>query len=211
MFLVTADSVSIVGINSVSADSLMQALEMPQNILLMPSRSISDKLMALEEIDDVIIQKKFPNVVEVHVYEKQLSGYVPYLHNYLCVDHECRVRDVTSEAIGLPVIHGLKFDSFRLGEALTVNDTEAFDTVVYILKLFSKYGVDYVDSIDAADPQNIRLSAYNVSVEFGPIKDADEKLRSLDEILDKLPDVASVAGMLDISDIKRHYIFKVLT
>jgi cell division septal protein FtsQ len=211
IFLVTAESVTIVGINNISADTVMQALAVPQNILFVPDQRVRDALIALDEVDSVVIQKRFPNIVEVQVYEKQLSGYVPYLQDYLCVDHECRVRYITDEALGLPVIYGLRFDGFRLGETLTVKNNAAFDTAIFMLKLLSKYDIDYIYSIDVADSSNIILGAYNMNVEFGATKYADEKLRTLNEILDQLPDARDMAGVLDISNIKRHYIFKVLT
>ena len=141
-------------------------------------------------------------------------GYVPYLDSYLYIDMNGKVLSVTASANdSLPVIEGLKFKQFVVGDYLKTDNNDAFNTVTRLVKLIKKYelGDRFINKIDVAKLDDIHLYTNNVYVAFGSINEADEKIRILKEIIANLHVAEDVKGQLDISVIGRQYIFTVLT
>ena len=58
----------------------------------------------------------------------------------------------------LPVVKGLKFETFKVGEFLSVENEEQFSTTTQIIKVIKNAGMlDIVSEIDISDLTNIRL------------------------------------------------------
>ncbi|MDR1559221.1 MAG: cell division protein FtsQ/DivIB [Clostridiales bacterium] len=141
-------------------------------------------------------------------------GYVPYADSFLRVDMDGKVLSVTDAADGdLPVLEGIKFTRFTIGDYLRTENNEAFKTTAILIKLFKKYelGDEFISKIDIANLNDIHLYTKNIDVAFGSVKDADEKIRTLKEIIANLRVAEDVKGLLDIRVIGRQYIFSVLT
>jgi len=141
-------------------------------------------------------------------------GYIPYLSSFLYIDMNGKVLSVTDNTSGnLPVIEGLSYNRFVLGETLKTNDNSAFNTIAYLVKLCNKYqlGDNFISKVDVTNLENIHLYTKNVYVTFGSMESADEKIRTLKEIITNLHVAEGVKGLLDISVIGRQYIFTVLT
>ena len=141
-------------------------------------------------------------------------GYVPYVDSFLCIDMDGKVLSVTDSVYdNLPVIEGLRFNNFTIGSYLETDNSEVFNTVASLILLFKKYelGENFINKINVADLDDIHLYTNNVEVAFGSEEDADEKIRTLKEIIANLHVAENVKGLLDIRVIGRQYIFTVLT
>ena len=154
------------------------------------------------------------DTVAVSNKESYSCGYVPYVDSFLCIDIDGKVLSVTDAVYNnLPIIEGLKFKNFAVGSYLETDNNEVFNTIAMLVKLFNKYelGENFISKIDVANLDNIYLYTNNVEVAFGSNKDADEKIRTLKEIMANLHVAENVKGLLDIRVIGRQYIFTVLT
>ena len=141
-------------------------------------------------------------------------GYVPYVDTFLYIDIDGKVLAVTSAANDdLPVIDGLRFKHFKIGCYLETDNNEVFNTIASLVKLLKKYNLEenFITKINVTNLEDIHLYTDNLDVAFGSAKDADEKIRTLKEIISNLHVAENVKGLLDISVIGRQYIFKVLT
>ena len=141
-------------------------------------------------------------------------GYVPYVDTFLCIDIDGKVLAVTNAANNdLPVIEGLKFQDFEIGCYLETDNNKVFKTIASLVKLLNKYNLkgNFITKINVTNLEDIHLYTNNIDVAFGSAKDADEKIRTLKEIISNLHVAENVKGLLDISIIGRQYIFKVLT
>ncbi|MDR2649581.1 MAG: cell division protein FtsQ/DivIB [Clostridiales bacterium] len=156
-----------------------------------------------------------PGTQSVSVGDELYScGYVPYADSFLRVDIDGKVLSVTGAVNdNLPVIDGIKFTRFSIGEYLRTENDEAFKTIAILIKLFKKYelGDKFINKIYVANLDDIHLYTNNVDVALGSVKDADEKIRTLKEIMANLDVAEDVKGLLDIRVIGRQYIFSVLT
>uniref|UniRef100_UPI00405785E6 cell division protein FtsQ/DivIB n=1 Tax=Acetatifactor sp. TaxID=1872090 RepID=UPI00405785E6 len=81
-----------------------------------------------------------PDTIKITVYEKALAGYVKYMDTYMYFDKDgCVVESSSVKTVGVPQITGLTFDYLVLGEALPVEDSGIFNTILNLTKLLNKY------------------------------------------------------------------------
>ncbi len=185
------------------------------NIFAFNSLSARKNLLVNPYVKDVSIDKKFPDTIVVEISERRLSGYIEYLKGtFLYIDDAGMVLDVrTYYTEKLPIVVGLKFSDVAVGRVLEVENKNAFATVMKLSLLFNKYAIeDEVIRIDVSDDSDIHVYVYNIDVRFGDISDADQKVRTLIAILDKLPDAQTKKGFIDMRNVsKQPPIFKLLS
>jgi cell division protein FtsQ len=216
LFLVSESDLTIKGNVHIKKEDVVNAVGLgePTNILLINTARAKAKLSENKYCNSLEFNKKLPNKLIVTINEHLLSGYVPFLDSFLCVDSKGRVLQTTKSVDeDLPVIEGLNFSGFSLGEVLATDNPAAYDAIVKIIRILEKYELtdNFVERINVSNLDDIHLFIYNVDIAFGSTKDADEKIRTIKEIMSKLPNASEVAGILDMREIGRQYIFKVLT
>ena len=172
------------------------------------------KEMDLEEntyFESVDISRQFPDGLKIDIKERLVRGYVPYMGSYLYIDEFGRVLEISSGFTKqLPVVRGLSFDSFTIGEKIDADNTEAFDVMVIIAQMMTKYEVlgDVVE-IDVSDTKKITAYVGNIVINLGDISDCDRKIRTMGQIIEKIPE--GDRGTLDLSDLSKPLVFKYLT
>ena len=140
-----------------------------------------------------------PSTVIVNITEYKLRAYIPYMGNYLYINDNGRVLDVrNSFTKQLPVLVGLKFDKFSLGERLEVENPEAYDVMVELSLLFEKYSLlgDIV-KVDVSDTTDIHLYIDKIDVDFGSFENVNKKILTLIEVIKQLD--TSIAGKLNLT------------
>lgn len=211
----TVTTVEITGNNKLSVETVrnVTGLNKMPNIFAFSSYRAKKALKADQYVEKVDIVKEYPDHVKVSITERRLSGYVEYMGRYLYIDENGRVLEVAYQFTQrLPVIVGLTFQEFNVGQILEVDNQSSFDTVVTLARLFNKYDMQTdIIRVDVSKVDNIHLYIYNIDVEFGDIKDADMKIRTLKEIMEKLPNAKEVKGFLDIKNIALPPRFRLLT
>lgn len=181
------------------------------NIFLFNSGRAKSNLYTSNYIKRVKITKRLPSTIVINIEERKVRGYVPFMNRYLYIDMDGRVIDIQPEkAKQHPVIIGLKFDSFSMGDILTVNNGYSLDYVVQISKLIDAYDLnDVMLRLDVSDKDNIHLYVNKIDVLFGTIDDAYKKVATLNEVLKQID--TNEAGTLDISDTDNNPSFKLAT
>lgn len=162
-------------------------------------------------IESAKISYKLPATIAITIDERKVRGYVPYMGSYLYIDEEGRVLEVSSEMNrALPVVYGLNFSSFTLGEKIEAENKEAFDIMVNIAYLMSKYELlDMVVKIDVSNPDKILAYVNKVEVNLGDMSNGDRKIRTMAEVIKNINE--NDRGSLDLSDLSKPIIFKYLT
>ena len=150
-------------------------------------------------IEEVSIHRKLPSTITVDIKEYKLRAYVPYMGSYLYINDYGRILDTQKTfKKQLPVVEGLKFNQFTLGEVLQVDNPSAFDTVVQLSKLFAMYQLlNTIVRVDVSDENDIHFYVGKIDVEFGSFDDANKKLLTLNEVLKQLD--TSYAGVLNLT------------
>ena len=162
-------------------------------------------------IEDIKFNVKLPGTLKIDVKERKVRGYVPFMGSYLYIDEYGRVLDVqTYYKDNLPIVEGLVFDKFCLGELLQVENQKSYDVVVGISQIMTKYELlNMVLKLNVSDPEKIHIYVNNVDIFIGNLDDCDEKIRTMAAIIQKLD--KKDFGSLDLSDLSKPIIFKYKT
>ena len=181
------------------------------NIFTVTKWKLTDNLKESPYIESVEIKKELPSRVCINIVERRVRGYVPYMGSYLYIDESGRILEVAdffTEA--LPIVQGLEFKSFQLGEKIDADNAEALDVVVVISQIMTKYELlDMIVTINVSDLNNIVARINKVDVNLGTVSDCDEKIRTMAAIVREIP--KDDIGTLDLSDLSKPLVFKYLT
>ena len=178
------------------------------NIFLYDKKKAVEVLNENNYIETAEITVQLPSTIYINIEERKVRGYVPYAGSYLYIDEYGRVLDETKKT--LPVVYGLKFDQFRLGELLDAKNKESFDVVVLISQMITKYELlNNIMEINVNDPENITANINQIEIRFGSIENCEQKMAYLAQILNTIPE--KDRGVLDLSDMSRPIVFRYLS
>ena len=198
-------SVAAEGANHYTAEQLcaMIGLNEGDNILFFGKGKAAQVLEQDPYIADAKLSMRVPDTIIIEVKERKVRGYVPYMGSYLYIDEAGRVLDVQEACHeALPVVKGLAFGSFTLGEVIPVENPEALDVVLQISQMMEKYELlDIVVEIDVSNPKSIHAYVNQVQIIFGDMENGDTKIRYMAEVMKTIPE--EDRGTLDLSELDK--------
>ncbi len=170
-----------------------------KHILNISFKEVKYDLLKLPYTKEVTVKYIFPSRIMIKMLERESLGYVPFMGTYLCLDEQGQVIEQTSKKdVSLPIIKGLSFSEFKIGETLPVENEDHLLCGLQIIQGLKKYEYEKkVKAIDIYDLEQIHLYVDNLDVIIGNIGDFDKKLQWLiqtREVYDM--------GVLDLSNIK---------
>ncbi|MBQ9519291.1 MAG: FtsQ-type POTRA domain-containing protein [Firmicutes bacterium] len=198
VFYITDYTVS--GNELVSEDEILAiARDNNENIFAYSKRRTEKALEKNNYIEDAKVIKHFPRGIEVNVTERKIRGYVEFTGSYLYLSDNGLVLDVQSTiTYPAPIITGLKFDTFTVGEVLKTDNPEAFDAMIELSSLFGKYQLmNDIIKVDISNPSDIRFYCGSVQVIYGENDGSTGRILTLIEILKKLD--TDIPGTLDLT------------
>jgi hypothetical protein len=210
------NEIGVIGNGTVDQSDILERLDVSvgDNILLVNTAAARRRIMGNLYIDHVAVERVLPNRINITVRERRLVAYVEHIPgSFLFIDEVGRVLEVRSFFTEpLPLVTGLSFPSFQLGERLDVPNREAFGIVTQYAQALQRYGLGaMVTHIDVTDVFNARILFPNLEFNVGDGRDADEKVRTMVEILLSIPDVVSYRGFVDLREIAPQYFLTILT
>ncbi|MCL2217116.1 MAG: FtsQ-type POTRA domain-containing protein [Defluviitaleaceae bacterium] len=209
-------TVIIEGTSTVSVREVTERLEIQRdtNLLFFNTRAARRRVMENLYIGDVEFRRGFPDRLYVDVRERRLAAYVQHTPgSFLFLDYFGRVLEVRSYFTQpLPILEGLQFTRFQLGEILEVPDPVAFSAVVQYAQFLYQHGlIDRVTHMNVTDASNIRILV-DGRMEFnvGNAVRADEKIRTIIEVLEQMPNPEVISGFMCLREIRSEFVFVVL-
>lgn len=207
------ETIEVNGLKKVDQNQMIKDLELDKETnLLSFSKMKADYILTKNNyIESVKIKKVYPNKIIFNVKERELAGYVPYVNDYLYIDKNGFVVDIKpTYSEKLPIIKGLQFDNFTLGQTLKVENQDAFNIVMrFTNAIEGKEITSDILELNVSDLDDIHLYIGAIDVLLGNGDDIHIKINTLIEIMKKIP--LDQKGFLDIKDIKSDPIFKLLT
>lgn len=205
--------INIEGIRKYSVDEICELTGFKEgvNIFSISTGKAEDMLEDETYIDSASIVRELPNKLNITINERRVRGYIPYMGSYLYIDEFGRVLEINSAVTEpLPVVTGLEFSSFTLGERIDCDNSEVFDIVVTIAQVMTKYEMlDTVVRIDLSNTDKIMAYVRKIEINLGDGTNCDEKIRTMSEAIKQIPE--NDRGTLDLSDMSKPIVFKYLT
>jgi len=201
-------TINLTGNSLVTKDEILRCINYNKssNFFSLFFSKIDKKIRKLPQVDDVKIKYSFPNEIDIQIEEMKISGYIPYLDDYIFLDATGKVIAVRKSTIqNVPLIEGLTFTNFMVGQVLDVEESESLGVVIELANIFSKYGItDRIKSINIYDIDDIRVTIDEIEVIIGKMDNGDYKIREAIEILTKLN---GLKGFLDVSSSSNRSVF----
>lgn len=213
--IIINNNVIINGLENVSKEEILKLIDLQENnklIIFSTNKAKKTILKKNHYIEDVSIKVNYlKSELEITVKERTLSGYVEDKGNYLYIDDNGIVVDIkTFYKKNLPILVGLKFDKFVLGERLKVKNELSFETLVNLNKKLNKYNMESeVLRVNVEDLNDILIFVGNVIVKLGDSNNLDEKIVFLKGILPNIPN-QEMKWILDIDNEKKMALLKLM-
>lgn len=161
--------------------------------------SVKRKLLELPYISSATIKYEFPGKIVISVAEKAPYVYVMFKGTYLCLNERGQVIEQSQEKYHeLPVIEGIKFESFKVGDTLPfLNEEYWFVAQEAMSAIIRNNYVHKINQIDVHNMEEIHLYVDKLDVIMGDIGDFDKKIVGLTQIYEG---EGFSVGQLDLSN-----------
>ncbi|MCQ2749164.1 MAG: FtsQ-type POTRA domain-containing protein [Clostridia bacterium] len=201
--------VNVSGLSTVSQEDIEKAIgyDKEKNLFILLMGGIKEKVLTIPEVKDVQYKLEGLRTLNIKVNEIRVAGYIPYLNEYVYIDSDGKVVDISREKReGIPLIEGLDFSSFSLGKLLDVSNEESLKIIIEVTNVLNKYDISsMIDSIDVNDSENISLFVGSIEVGIGTIEECDHKIRMAMEAIKNLE---GAKGYLDVNSSNEKIYFK---
>ena len=188
-----------------SAEILRSAgIEEGTNIFAFNTRRAKEYLYNNTYIRSIdIVRNYFERSLEINIVERQLRGYVRFRDNtYLFIDRDGMVLESrTSFTERHPVIEGLRFNEFTVGQYLNVENYDALESMLILSELFEEFDIHQdIIRIDLSRENEIHFYYGNINIQMGSRRDLDLKIRKMMAILPELEAYKHIGGFLHMQD-----------
>ncbi len=161
-------------------------------------KKIQEEFPYIEEVD---IQKKIFNKINIAVTEAKPSSVVEYNGRYLVLSKSGKVIEINNQNKykDIPEILGVKLKNVKLSSKIQYQDGNLAKYPDKILEGIGKYKISDIKKIDISDTTSIKLIRSNgFSIIIGTFADIEYKLQTAADILSKNVR-ENVSGTLDVS------------
>lgn len=141
-------------------------------------------------IEDYRINFKSPKKIELEVYEKSIVACVEYMSSYMYFDKDGILVESSTEKLDkIPIVKNLRIDNFVLYKKLGVDDEEIFKEILNLTQALSLKEI-FVDYIVYNSSENVSAKINDILIEFGSIRDINDKILVLSDILPQIKDLS---------------------
>ncbi len=180
------DTVKVEGTQAYSDEEIRQAVftrRFSDNELFFEIYRKIYGINKLPLIEDIEVTYENMHTVLLHVYDKAISGCIRYMGQYVYFDKDGIVLQSTEEKKeGVPVVTGIQFGTFTVGEAFNVKDNSLFAAIMNLSQLIAHYGIE-VNRIHVTDGA-VALYSGDILVMLGKKEMYDDEMSALSSVLE---------------------------
>ncbi|HOE57398.1 MAG TPA: FtsQ-type POTRA domain-containing protein [Bacillota bacterium] len=180
------------GNNNVTREEIIKlsSIYYGENIFRINKRNSMKSIFQNPYVKMIKIKRIMPNKVIIEIIEREIMAYVPYVGSYLNIDDEGMILEINPamKHPDLPVVKGLKFDTFKVGEILSIDHKEQFSTTTLMIKEIKGAGMlGLISEIDISELSNIRLGIREgIKANIGDIDNINYKIGFIKSIVEDL-------------------------
>ena len=152
-------------------------------------------------VEDIDVSYEGLHTVNLHVYDKTISGCIKYMGQYVYFDKDGIVlQSLQEKKEGVPVVTGIRFGDFTVGKPFNVKDDSLFATIMNLSQLIEHYHIE-IKKISVRDG-DIVLYTGNVKVFLGKKTMYDDEISALSSILETVKK-EGLRGTIDMKSYKK--------
>ena len=148
--------------------------------------SLYNKFLGINKlpfVEDIEVNYENLHTVNLHVYDKTVSGCINYMGQYIYFDRDGVVlQSMQEKKEGIPVVTGIHFVAFAVGEAFDVKDSSLFATIMNLSQLISHYKIS-VKRIHVSGKEVVLYSG-DIVIMLGKKEMYDDEMSALSSVLE---------------------------
>ncbi len=169
----------------------LSGLSINENIFKFRTSDVTDKIKENAYIDKVEIKRKFPDAVEVNVYEREATFALEFGNGYAYINNQGYILEITDSNAEFPILEGYKTttEEIKEGNRLIETDLENLGDVLKIMEAAKSVDAnisDLITRIDISDNSNyiLTLAKEKKKVYLGDTTNLSEKMLWIDKFLE---------------------------
>jgi cell division protein FtsQ len=204
--------IAVNGVNNVTREEIIKlsSIYYGENIFRINKKNSMMSIFQNPYVKMIKIKRGIPNRVVIDIIEREIMAYVPYVGSYLNIDDEGMILEINPaiKRPDLPVIKGLKFDTFKVGDHLSIENKDQFSTIIMLIKEIKSAGMlNLVSEIDVLDLSDIKLKIKDgIKANLGGADNMNYKINFAKSIVEDVKK-QSLKGTIEMSH-KGNPVFK---
>ncbi len=175
VFILSSDifllkNIYVTGNKTIPKDDIinLSGLQYGQSLFKMNKKKVYKNLFNNPKVKAIRIKRILPSSLSIDIIERVAVAAIPYLGSYLNIDEEALIIEVVSlsQETNIPILEGLSFDDFKIGEKFIANNDEQLRIALKILSALKTAELSKeINVINIEDTDSIELiSNFDVSV-----------------------------------------------
>ncbi|MDD3706190.1 MAG: FtsQ-type POTRA domain-containing protein [Clostridiaceae bacterium] len=192
------------GNNNVTREEIIKlsSIYYGENIFRINKRNSMKSIFQNPYVKMIKINRILPDRVVIDIIEREIMVYVPYVGSYLNIDEEGMILEINPaiKRVDLPVVKGLKFETFKVGEFLKVENEEQFSTTTQLIKVVKNAEMlNMISEIDISDLSDIKLKIKEgIKANLGSADNLDYKISFAKSIVEDVKK-SGIKGTIEMS------------
>lgn len=176
--------------NSVDTYISLSGININQtNIFGFTNSSVIKKIKENPYVEEVRIERKLPNILELHITERTVDYQINYLNSYVYLNNQGYILELNEEEKDVLTIDGLTSlsDNIQAGQRLSNEDLVKLDTILKVTNYLKYNSVESkLTKIDANDDENYILEFAEDGKEayIGDSSSITEKMTAVSKVLE---------------------------
>lgn len=159
------------------------------NIFAFTDSSVIKRIKENPYVEEVRIERKFPNILELHITERTVDYQINYLNSYVYLNNQGYILELNEEKQDVVIIDGLTSlsDNIKEGQRLSNEDLIKLDTILKVANYLKYNSVESkLTKIDANDEENyiLEFSEEEKTAYIGDSSSITEKMTAVTKILE---------------------------
>lgn len=189
-------NIQVVGNTILSSEEIisLSGIKTEENMFKVMKLKTIDRIKENAYINEVAIQKKLPNTIEIQVKERKPSFMLEYGNGYVYLSNQGYMLEISSIKKDIPTILGTTTskENYKPGNRLNKDDLEKLGTVIKIMAVAKTHNIEnLITTIDISNSDNytLRLEQEKKTVYLGDCSYLETRMSSLMSILENEKDI----------------------
>lgn len=130
------------------------------NIFAISNSSMQKNIKENAYVEEVIMKRKLPNTVELHIKERNVDYQIEYSDKYMYINEQGYLLEISEDKKDVPIIKGLALvkEDIQVGQRANNDDLLKLDTILKMIN-YCKYNSveNKITAIDVSDISNYTL------------------------------------------------------
>ncbi|MBP2635142.1 MAG: ftsQ [Firmicutes bacterium] len=194
-------SVLVDGNKYITSEEVMRIAGVPEkiNIFRLKPTEIKERLTSDLRVDEVVVERKFPATIAIHVKERQPLAFVASQYGFVEIDREGMVMAALKnlKQVKVPVVTGVRLGNVYVGDQ--VNNPGLTNVLTYLSGL-DEETLNQLSEVNIKSPDElVSYTTNSIVIRIGDNQRLKEKAKLTGEILQEISTKKMAVDYIDLN------------